>query len=301
MISLIVAAFNAEKTLGKLLHSLVEQDADLEVLVVNDGSTDDTAKIAVNYAETYPFIRLIDLPVNGGVSKARNVGIENATGDFLGFCDADDTVRPNAYSIMESAFSEDVDLVVCSAFYRQVDEDGLQLMSHDEAVAGVVSRSDIAGYPWNKLFRSAVIASTRLRFHEDIYDMEDKLFVLEYLNSCHGKCAFIRRALYSYNLTGVSGRYSPERYETGLDACEKIMQLPCVSNNKDVLAAQLAITAKHCVQKARVLIRAGYPVDRCRRLGGECAQCALRSRLLSAKQKIGLLVLLVSPSTLRFI
>lgn len=268
MISLIVAAYNAEKTLGKLLHSLLQQDADLEVLVINDGSTDGTATIASDYARTHPFIRLIDLPANGGVSRARNVGIENATGDFIGFCDADDSVKPNAYTVMEAAFSEDVDLVVCSAFDRQAQESDMRTLSHDEFVSGVVSCPDIAGYPWNKLFRGEIIKSTRLRFHEDIFDMEDKLFVLEYLNSSHGKCVFIGQALYSYNLTDGSGRYSPERYETGLDACEKIMQLNCVSNNQDALAAQQAITAKHCVQKARVLLRAGLPIDRCRRLGG---------------------------------
>jgi len=95
LLSIIIPCWNGEKFLGSVLNLLVEQDLkNIEVLVVNDGSTDNTLKIAAKFAEENSNIKVFSLEKNGGVSAARNLGIKNSQGKYLLFLDADDAL-PN--------------------------------------------------------------------------------------------------------------------------------------------------------------------------------------------------------------
>jgi len=88
-VSMIVAAYNAEKYIEETLETLVKQTLDeYEILVVNDGSTDGTLEILRIYEERYPHLRVIDKE-NGGPSSARNAGLDEATGEYVFFFDAD--------------------------------------------------------------------------------------------------------------------------------------------------------------------------------------------------------------------
>lgn len=96
LISIIIPAYNVEEYLSVCLASIVEQNSlDLEVLIVDDGSTDNTNKIAISYQEKYSNIRVVTQQ-NQGVSQARNIGIKEACGEYLFFVDADDKLLPNA-------------------------------------------------------------------------------------------------------------------------------------------------------------------------------------------------------------
>ncbi len=116
-ISVIIPAYNTEALLRKCVESVVSQDYPselLEIIVVDDGSTDSTPKIADKLAEKYSNVKVLHKP-NGGSSSARNLGIRNATGDYLGFVDSDDFVDQRMYSrLMEAVEVYGADMVQIS-------------------------------------------------------------------------------------------------------------------------------------------------------------------------------------------
>ncbi len=97
MISVIIPMYNTQNFIGKLLNCLKNQTyKNLEIIVVNDGSTDNSLKIVGEFSREDKRIKLIST-ANGGVSKARNIGIANATGKYITFLDSDDYVEPDTY------------------------------------------------------------------------------------------------------------------------------------------------------------------------------------------------------------
>ena len=116
-VSVIVPAFNAEKTIERCLNSLLAQAADIEVIVIDDCSTDATLAMCERYARTAPNVRVIHNEKNVGQGLSRNFGIEVATGDYLAFVDADDYVAPFMYedllALARPAGGEQVDIVGC--------------------------------------------------------------------------------------------------------------------------------------------------------------------------------------------
>jgi len=120
-ISIIIPTYNAERTIARCVNSIQEQTySDLEIIIVNDGSKDSTERIVHLLKKNDERIKLITIP-NGGVSHARNVGIENATGDYITFVDSDDYIDSDMYEcLLEVAKEYDVKIVHCS--YKNVSE-----------------------------------------------------------------------------------------------------------------------------------------------------------------------------------
>ena len=99
-ISVIIPVYNAEKYLGKCIDSVLAQSGcSAEIVLINDGSKDRSLDICREYASRHECIRLIDQP-NGGVSAARNAGIEGATGEWITFLDADDWLTSDAFATL---------------------------------------------------------------------------------------------------------------------------------------------------------------------------------------------------------
>ena len=117
LISVIVPVYNVENYLRKCLDSIINQTyKDLEIIVVDDGSTDSSGKICDEYAEHDSRIKVIHKP-NGGLSDARNAGLSVCVGEYISFVDSDDYIEKNMYEIMiRSAIKEDSDMVVCRQF-----------------------------------------------------------------------------------------------------------------------------------------------------------------------------------------
>ena len=195
-LSLIVPAYNAQDCLGNCLDDLVNQSIDdYEIIVVNDGSTDDTEKIISEYKGMYPdVVRSITIS-NGGQGRARNFAIRVAKGDYIGFADADDRLDHDMFKKMyDKAVSEDADIVVCD-FFRS-DAEGnhyerAQLQDHPLSSAGPV---------WNKIFRASVIGG--IRFAEGLW-YEDFTFSCKMLIKSK-KTVFINEALYYYSVGHTS-------------------------------------------------------------------------------------------------
>ena len=192
-VSIIVPVYNAEKNLERCVRSLLAQTyANLEILLVNDGSRDQSLAICQHFAQEDGRIRVIDKP-NGGVSSARNAGLDAARGDYVMFCDSDDWVEPDWCECLVSNFGSG-DLVIC-----EIDRGGMKtehaIPQRDSERRDILHEPLLVSSPVNKLFLRSAIEQAGLRFDEDL------CFALEYLCKISGKLRFLYRELYHYDLS----------------------------------------------------------------------------------------------------
>lgn len=120
LLSIIIPVFNSQHTLAKCLDSILNQSyTDYEIVIVNDGSTDGSQQIIDQYVTQYPSIIKFVTKVNGGIGSARNLGIANANGQYLGFVDSDDYVESNYFTVIEKIIkSKEPDIFIFS--YKRV-------------------------------------------------------------------------------------------------------------------------------------------------------------------------------------
>src|SRR5574340_715818 len=180
LVSVIVPAFNAGATLADCLASLVDQTLDrLEVIVVDDGSVDDTAEVARDMSGRHQRpIRLVQLPVNEGLAAARNRGIAAAHGDYIGFVDADDLADPRMYErLYERATATGADVVVCE-YASFDDETGRRLHHYREGRTDLYGGSlwqhadllrDVGPSACNKLVRRTLYADCGITYPEGLH------------------------------------------------------------------------------------------------------------------------------------
>lgn len=223
IISIIVPVYNAEKTLERCVRSLLGQThTRIEVILVNDGSGDSSLELCRRFAQEDARVRVVDQP-NGGVSSARNAGLDAATGEFILFCDSDDWVSPNWCRYMREQYVPG-DLTVCR-YHRWA---GGEIPAEiQEPSVEVARRQDFLHYPmWMcspciKLFRRDVIAKNQIRFSRELSMGEDFCFVLDYLCAISGDVRFLNAALYYYD---VSTEDSLSKRVPLLAQCELLYQ-----------------------------------------------------------------------------
>lgn len=205
-VSVIIPVFNGEKTIRACLDSLISGAmCDIEIIVVNDGSTDATADILNKYPADK--IRVITIE-NSGQGFARNKGIEASTGEYVGFVDADDTVEKNMYRDMyEAAVRYGADIVQCSI--KDIYKSDINVRPDiDETFVKAESASDYADRYFytlihtnevcNKLFKKSFIEKNGLRFSDTrIVYSEDLKFNIDLLRFNPAVC-FIKNAYYNY-------------------------------------------------------------------------------------------------------
>lgn len=171
-VSVIVPVYNVEKYLPECLDSLVNQTLeDIEILVVNDGSPDNSQAIIDDYAARYPDKIRAFIKENGGQSDARNLGVQYAVGEYLGFVDSDDYVSADMFSTMyQKGIESNSDVVVCD-FYNLVGENvekaGL-IKNPEQYPCSVEANPNILFeckcYPCNKLFRRSWYTENQFAF-----------------------------------------------------------------------------------------------------------------------------------------
>lgn len=177
-ISIIVPIYNVEQYLYDCIESIINQSyQELEIILVDDGSTDSSPQICDNYAVKDSRIKVIHQQ-NGGLSQARNAGMQIATGDFISFVDSDDLLSINFYkTLLTFLKKEDVDIVECG-FVRFKDKDELMNISHegfyDEFNANkaleLLLKEDLKQVVWNKLYKIKLVRNLYFekgRIHED--------------------------------------------------------------------------------------------------------------------------------------
>lgn len=191
IVSIIVPIYNAEKTIGRCVDSILNQEyTNFELLLMDDGSRDASGSICDEYAKKDSRVRVIHKE-NSGVSDTRNQALDLARGTYLQFLDADDWITPNATRLfVETAETYHCDLVVCD-FYRVVGErvshkgdidDDCVLTKEEFAAHMIENPADFYyGVLWNKLFRRDIVEEQHLRMNADISWCEDFMFNLEYI------------------------------------------------------------------------------------------------------------------------
>jgi glycosyltransferase involved in cell wall biosynthesis len=184
LLSVVIPMYNCAPVITRCLDSIDYPDC--EILVINDGSKDNSAEVVTQYAATHPNVRLVNKE-NGGASSARNLGIQEAKGKYIAFIDADDFWFPNGIArIVELAEKEDADIV--KYIIRHV-ENGQPLPQmdlancemHAEIIEGrgkALERCDISDYHVvDAVFKRSVIIDNNIRFQTDLHLHEDDVFM----------------------------------------------------------------------------------------------------------------------------
>ncbi|WP_295579514.1 glycosyltransferase [uncultured Oscillibacter sp.] len=198
-VSIIVPVYNAEKTIGRCVESILSQEyGDFELLLIDDGSTDGSGAACDAFAEQDARVRVLHQE-NSGVSQARNLGLSQARGTYLQFLDSDDWITQDATkALVRAAETHRCDLVI-SDFYRvvgdrvshkgDIQEDGV--LTREEYAAHMMERpADFYyGVLWNKLYRREIVERHHLRMSPEISWCEDFMFNLEYIRHAETFCA----------------------------------------------------------------------------------------------------------------
>lgn len=210
LISVIVPVYNAEKHLSRCIKSITSQTYEqLEILLINDGSTDNSAIICDEYQRLDKRIKVFNKS-NGGVSSARNCGLENAVGEYIGFVDSDDWIDSNMYEILYLNLIEHcADISACEMYY---DYDNSTLVNAKDGTIKVLECKEemydaalnpifFSGYVCNKLFRKSLVEKVNGKnypFSENVFQCEDLLFVSSYIYHS-SRAVYTSKPLYHYN------------------------------------------------------------------------------------------------------
>ncbi len=224
LISVIVPVYNVGPYLKRCLDSILSQTyRNLEIILVDDGSTDNSGAICDEYKKLDKRVLVIHKE-NEGVSKARNVGMDISKGEYLTFVDSDDYIEPNMYEELYSSIErESADLAVCG--FRQVRVNGEQKVNDASITIDWAKENIINNYftegvikelmysPWNKLFRKETLKE--LRFNTKYRLGEDILFIFEFVEKMQ-KMVYVNGAFYHYMMhenSAMTSSFSAKRFD----------------------------------------------------------------------------------------
>lgn len=203
-VSVVIPNYNSEDYIHRCIDSLLNQSfKDFELIIIDDGSTDNSGMIADHYASTHSCVKVIH-QANSGVSAARQVGLTAARGKYVTFVDPDDWVEPDMLQcLVGKAEQEDVDILFCDFFIDfspSSREIGLQkppssqLKTLREMVKG-----NLHGSTCNKLYRLSIISNRNITFPDNISFCEDLWFNCKLLMSGDLRISYLNKAFYHYD------------------------------------------------------------------------------------------------------
>lgn len=223
-ISIIVPVYRAEKVLHYCIDSILNQKfTDFELILVDDGSPDSSGKICDEYAEKDMRVRVIHKQ-NGGVSSARNIGIEAARGEYICFVDSDDYLESNYLKelIETKRKYPDFDNIWCGFYtvrdyYKNKKETVVAEKDKNYSFYNLSGIMDLCEkwfvqMPWNKLYKTKTIVENSIVFPPELSLGEDYIFNLRYLGCTNGKIVVINKSLYDYLRDGkesLDNKYYP--------------------------------------------------------------------------------------------
>ncbi|MCI6272262.1 MAG: glycosyltransferase [Erysipelotrichaceae bacterium] len=195
-VSVIVPCFNAEKYISKALDSLLSQTLDdMEIIVINDGSSDNSKEIIDEYYKKYPNKIRVYHQENKGIASVRNYGLSLVNGEYFGFLDSDDYTKSDMYFKMYAKAKEtDADMVVSN--FMWVSDKKERLEKEGPYIAGKDMMVKLFATLWNKIYKTSLIKESDLKF-PDGNRYEDACF-LYCLSSILKKVEFIDEAFVSY-------------------------------------------------------------------------------------------------------
>ncbi len=215
--SIIIPLYNASSYLHHCIDTLLSQPfQDIEIILVDDGSTDESPAICDEYASKDGRIKVFH-EVHSGVAHSRQIGLEYATGDYILYVDADDMVDTNMISDMyDEAIRQQADMVICD--YRELTHDGEVYQKQEPTASdGVTVLDDILngrlyGALWNKMMRRMWLLETKACFPQELSMREDLIFLSRCLPFAK-KLTYIPKAYYGYerrNATALTSNYVNE-------------------------------------------------------------------------------------------
>lgn len=302
-ITIVIPVFNCEKYVARCLDSVLRQTFHgWEAVCVNDGSTDGSLDILRSYEKSDCRIRVID-GENRGVSHARNMGIDAAKGNYIGFIDADDMVEPQMYEFLLRAVTENKNSVAVCDYESRSDISGEILEYRADTVAAQrifpIDDTRFLGLSvCNKLFPKELFGS--LRFQEGVASNED-FYVSAILCARAQKLVYIGEVLYDYfpNPQSVSKSLFNEKWLTAIKAYSA-----CYEEIKDTKAAQIKSFCLAKMYKTLLQLRynaKGTPNEKTAEK--QCASCfyrylfsLLRDGGIDLKTKLGLIYFHFFPS-----
>lgn len=227
-----------EQHLERCLNSIVNQSySDLEIILINDGSTDSSASICDRYAEKDERIKIVH-QTNSGVSATRNAGLNNATGDYISFIDPDDWVEPDMYENLAAHLRlEDLDIIRFNAYRKgeilnplpfkgeysgeKLDYEFMLPLVGAKEFGGMF----ILGVLWLHVFKRELIERHTIRFKEELRRCEDRLFTLTAVLHSNNML-FIEDILYHYEVydESLSNKYDPLRWQQELTYLDQLQK-----------------------------------------------------------------------------
>lgn len=249
MITVVVPIYNLSDLLPRCISTLLEQCGLIEIILVDDGSTDKSPVMCDYYAETFPDRVRVIHKSNGGLASARNMGIEAAQGDYIIFPDPDDWVEPNYISKLTELQEKYQPDLLCVGHYVDYDDhseaanigQSLRQMDGIQAQKSLLIPPCMSGFAWNKLYHLDIIRENDLRFLDDVGTTEDLDFAFRYLEFCKKVVFSPEDRIYHYyqrNGAATHSGFSQKKLDT-IRTYEKMIVL---TTNKDIIrAAQEAL------------------------------------------------------------
>lgn len=222
-VSVIIPVYNAEDYIKECIESMLKQTyKNIEIILINDGSKDLSADIIDEYAEQDNRIKAIHIK-NSGVSTARNIGLQNSTGDWITFVDSDDWAEPDMVSFaVKKAEETDADIVMWSYFKNYANQQlslsllpgGNQVIEEDKDLFHLkaiysmygekgVKESVSSGTVWCKLYKRSLIENNGLQFKVGLTRAQDTIFTINAVE-CATKIVYYEKNLYHYRITNTS-------------------------------------------------------------------------------------------------
>lgn len=229
-VSIILPVYNSEQTIANTIESVLNQTyKNIELIIVNDGSKDNSETICLSYAKSDNRI-IFESISNNGVGHARNLAISKARGEYICFIDSDDIYEPDYIEIMLKNAKENE--MVISGYYAVIDGE-----SHIVSSDGFVT-SDICdcieklqsklmfNQLWNKLYKRNILVENNIKFNEKISLCEDLMFNIEYIKYCRS-ISVIENPLYEYFIgtSGLGFRYKKNNSYLKLESIDKLEEL----------------------------------------------------------------------------
>jgi glycosyltransferase involved in cell wall biosynthesis len=301
-ISVIVPAYNAENHISKCIESLLQSSwKNFELIIVDDGSNDNTVEVINKYANQYENIKLLTKS-NGGPSSARNNALKIATGKYVIFVDSDDTVGADLLFLMINSIGYcDISIAGYTSFYHGKNSTIIKKNSpHLPGLYNHTTFSDVFGdlyfynfiNPlWNKLYLRSIIIDNKLEFNENLNLGEDLIFNLAYLQYAK-LIKVIDICLYEYNITqndSLSRGYKKNFFDIQLLLFDKTFfflgSLSGLSKqNTDILSLVLCISSVHALEATVNMINNYSLKTRVKEIQRITSNKVLRSALYDIKK-----------------
>jgi len=260
-ISIIIPVFNAESYLRKCFDSVLSQSCkDWELILVEDGSTYGSGDICDEYANNDNRIHAFHKN-NGGVSSARNFGLDYATGEWVSFVDADDWIEHNYLETLMSETSN-ADVIFFGANFCY-ENNGVVKKVHNSSYAeerGSVERlicdlkygamGDVFGWTWMKFFKRSIIEEYNIRFDENIELREDEMFTMDYCRYINS-LAVLDKVLYNYRVVGDGNLLNKHRNIDNINLANHIDSNLKYFHNAELIKKERLRVAEYYIEKFR--------------------------------------------------